>query len=76
MSSAHQRRAIEWWCYLHSEAPKAPADLIRPEHYTPKPARPAKTIEPSPGPASYDTGLTAEEGLWTRSGWAGRSHRP
>lgn len=74
MTSTHQRRAIDWWCYLHSENPPAPADLIRPEHYTPKPARPATTIETNPGPASYDTGLTAEEGLWTRSGWAGRSH--
>ena len=25
------------------------------------------------GPAHYDTGLTAEEGLWARKGWAGRS---
>ncbi len=24
-------------------------------------------------PANYDTGLSAEEGLWTRKGWAGRS---
>ena len=27
--------------------------------------------EPHPTPL-YDTALTAEEGLWTRSGWAGR----
>lgn len=72
MSSSHQRRAVEWWCYLHSPAPKPPRDLIQPAHYTPAPTHQARAEEPI-GLALYDTGLTAEEGLWTRKGWAGRS---
>ena len=72
MTSDHQRRAVEWWCYLHSPDPRAPRDLIKPEHYAPVPARQIKSEEPD-GPAAYDTVTTAEEGLWTRTGWAGRS---
>lgn len=26
------------------------------------------------GPERYDTGLSAEKGLWTREGWAGHTH--
>jgi len=29
-------------------------------------------IEDIGGPALYDTGLDANEGLWERAGWAGR----
>ncbi len=62
MTSTHQRRAVEWWCYLHSTHTHPPASLIRPEHW-----------QPPPPPASYDTAATAEEGLWARKGWAARS---
>lgn len=73
MSPDHQRRAIEWWCFLHSPHHKHPTDLIRPEHYQPQP--PALPPEAEPiGPAAYDTALNPEEGLWTRKGWAGRTH--
>jgi hypothetical protein len=71
MTSAHARRALEWWLYLHSEHPKPPSTLIRPEHYTPAPPKPP-TPEPD-GPALYDTAISAEEGLWTHKGWAGHS---
>lgn len=49
------------------------------------PSNPAHELVPPPPPISdpdadgtpepfpYDTGLSAEEGLWSRSGWAGRS---
>jgi hypothetical protein len=69
MPPTHQRRAVEWWLWLHSENHPVPETLIRPEHLDP----PRKTVKEDPdGPARYDTGLSAEEGLWTRKGWAGR----
>ena len=40
---------------------------------TQKPAKPLTGDDEPLGPALYDTGLTPEEGLWTRKGWAGRS---
>ena len=72
MTSAHQRRGVEWWCYLHSPTSKPPREFIQPAHYAPAPARHEHPEEPS-GPALYDTSATAEEGLWDRKGWAGRS---
>lgn len=72
MSEKHQKRAIEWYLYLHSENPVPPAGLIRPEQHTP--ARlPAQTaVEHPDGPEEYGNAATAEEGLWARTGWAGR----
>jgi len=73
MTTEHQRRAIEWWCYLHSTKPAPPSSLIRPEHYKPAPtAHVITATEPVPG--DYGTTVTAEEGLWARKGWAGRSN--
>jgi len=71
MSEEHQRRAIEWWLLHHGAVDINPHDLVRPEHLQP-PTKPKPLDEPD-GPALYDTGLTAEEGLWHRRGWAGRS---
>ena len=72
MTEEHQKRAIEWYLYLHSENPAPPTGLIRPEHHTP-PREPAQTdVEHPHGPAEYGTAATAEEGLWARKGWAGR----
>jgi hypothetical protein len=71
MVEAHQRRAIEWWLYLHSEHPDPAKVLTKHQQQPAKTPRPRYT-EPNPGPALYDTGLTPEEGLWTRKGWAGR----
>jgi len=72
MTSEHQRRAVEWWCFRKSPDPRIPRDLIKTENYAPAPATPRQTTEPD-GPATYDTAMTAEEGLWARTGWAGRS---
>lgn len=71
MPPEHQRRAIEWWLFAHAIAAPPAASLIRPEHHQPLP-KPTPPEEPL-GPAGYDTGLTADEGLWHRRGWAGRS---
>ncbi len=74
MTSPHQRRAIEWWCQQHSPTPTPPAALIQPHHYQPPVPKHRVEQDEQIGPAAYDTGLTPEEGLWTRKGWAGHSH--
>ena len=72
MTEEHMKRAAEWFLYLHeipiddahkliptsASGPAAPTDESSDENITPDP---------------YDTGLSAEEGYWARSGWAGRS---
>ena len=72
MTNEHQKRAAEWVLIeraglLHTAGnmPQAPVDTTQRQ-------RPRFT-EPDPGPVLYDTGLDAAEGLWVRSGWAGRA---
>lgn len=72
MIEHHQRRAIEWWLHDHAIAAPHPNTLIPAHLDRPKVTSPVATNEPI-GPAGYDTALTAEEGLWARKGWAGRS---
>ena len=72
MSTEHQRRAVEWWLHAHAIAAPEPADLIKPRHYGPRPTK-TITVEEPDGPIGYDTALNADEGLWLRKGWAGRS---
>ena len=73
MTEAHQKRAIEWFLYLHSENPVQPTRLIRPEHHTPHPL-PAQAAPDEPqGPEEYGKAASADEGLWARKGWAGRT---
>jgi len=72
MTPAHQRRAVEWWLHDHAIAAPEPVSLIQPRHYQPRPRKTIVIEEPT-GPAGYDTGLAAEEGLWLRRGWGGRS---
>ncbi|QTX06334.1 IS1249 family transposase [Agromyces archimandritae] len=69
MPIEHRKRAAEWFLLLH-EIPINHAH----EHATlPAPApRPARN-ETTGQPTLYDTGLDATEGLWLRTGWAGRS---
>lgn len=71
MREEHQRRAIEWWLYLHSPAPNL-AKVLEAHGKHGKPVRRSQDTEPDPAPTLYDTGLDAAEGLWLRSGWAGR----
>lgn len=68
MPIEHRKRATEWFLLLH----EIPIEQAHRYAHTPEPpAPPAEQDEPL-GPALYDTGLTADEGLWHRSGWAGR----
>lgn len=70
MSEAHMKRAAEWFLTLREIPFDRAHEYIR-QH--PTPTTPvAQEIEEYPGPALYDTGLDAAEGLWLRSGWAGR----
>lgn len=72
MSEPHMKRAAEWFLTLHELRIEDAHQLI-----------PAASPPPNPGaegieedteePTLYDTGLNAEEGLWARSGWAGRA---
>ncbi len=76
MPADHRRRACEWWCYQHSTSPAPPRTLIRPKHTQPSSPSPdmlGRDDNNALGPAKYDTNPTAEEGLWARKGWAGRS---
>lgn len=73
MSEEHQRRAIEWWLYLHSERPDPTQVLAKHERQNDAPEQASTTEEDLGTPALYDTGLNPEEGLWSRKGWAGRS---
>jgi len=76
MTEPHMKRAAEWFLVLHEipiarahemitltpTAPETPVDL---------PAR-AQLFE-DPKPHLYDNNLSAEEELWNRKRWAGRS---
>ena len=68
MSEEHRRRAVEWFLVLHELPLERALTLARTE---PKPEPATEPDEPH-GPALYDTGLDAGEGLWLRTGWAGR----
>lgn len=73
MRPAHQRRTLEWWLYMHSVLPD-PKQVIR-EHEHRKQRREQErqvALEEAEAPGLYGDALTAEEGLWMRSGWAGR----
>ncbi len=71
MSETHMKRAAEWFLTLREIPLERAHELLtdptakRAQHET------IEVIERD-GPALYDTGLDAGEGLWVRSGWAGR----
>ena len=72
MTPEHQQRAAEW-VLIDKAGLLANAHTYTTAHPVAHPPkqRPRFT-EPDPGPALYDTGLDASEGLWLRHGWAGR----
>jgi hypothetical protein len=72
MNDAHRRRAVEWFLVLQ-QLPLEHALTLA----TARPVTTTSETEPEPeneplGPALYGTGLDHSEGLWLRSGWAGR----
>lgn len=73
MTPAHQMRAAEWVLLGRAGLIHTAQAFITNEALTP-PTRKRPTLrDPDPGPVVYDTALSAEEGLWLRAGWAGRS---
>lgn len=71
MSIEHQKRAAEWVLIERAGLLHTAGSMPITEAVASQKRRPRFT-EPSPGPALYDTGLDATEGLWLRSGWAGK----
>jgi len=72
MSQNHARRAIEWHLNQLTEFPQNPWKLAKNHLQHPPETTPPPLTDERPGPAQYDTGLSAEEGLWIRKGWAGK----
>lgn len=68
MREEHRRRAAEWFLYLHEHHLRDALSYANTPTETPQPT----ITEAPPGPELYGTATTAEEGLWTRTGWAGR----
>jgi len=76
MTEPHMKRAAEWFLTLHELPIESAHKMIT--------SAPAASETPIDVPASkqpvegptlrlYDTSLSAEEGLWSRNGWAGRA---
>ena len=72
MSENHMKRAAEWFLFLHDNTIEDAYKLIQAEKK--EPMRPVVEDNDSDDITQlYGTELSAEEGLWSRSGWAGRS---
>ncbi|MGO1539781.1 MAG: IS1249 family transposase [Leucobacter sp.] len=71
MSIEHQKRAAEWVLIERAGLLHTAGSMPRAAAGTSQQRRRCFT-EPDPGPVHYDTGLDATEGLWLRSGWAGK----
>lgn len=78
LSEDHLICAIEWVLHNYTENPVTPRQILKDWQAQGQPARrliPKKRRPPERlGPREYDTGLSAEEGLYTRKGWVGHSH--
>ncbi len=72
MTEPHMKRAPECFLTLH-EIPIDRAHELVPNPSTISAIDRDTDAEELPEPSLYNTGLTAEEGLWTRTGWAGRA---
>lgn len=77
MPIEHRRRACEWFCWTHadkSSRPTLPALIKANKAYEQEQAEAKqKAAEDPVGPELYGTTATAEEGLYSRAGWAGRT---
>lgn len=71
MSETHMKRAAEWFLVLR-EIPIERAHELITHTNAPTPDDAGETATEHDGPVLYDTGLDSAEGLWLRSGWAGR----
>ena len=72
MNEAHMKRAAEWLLPLHEIPIERAHELIN-DPDSKHPDSDTDNTNTLGKPALYDTGLSAEEGLWLRTGWAGRT---
>jgi hypothetical protein len=83
MFDEHQRIAMDWWLYLHTDNPTPPLELARNKtsgESENEPRKPHGRKKNSPGAATrrtsatYDTGIETEwnPSVGVRKGWAGR----
>src|SRR5690625_3545876 len=72
MSENHARTAVEWYLNTLTEFPHDPWQTAKNHLKTAAPTSKPEAVEQPLGPAEYDTGISTEDGLWTRKGWAGR----
>ncbi|MCM3613513.1 hypothetical protein M3672_03565 [Microbacterium enclense] len=68
MPTAHRRKAVEWFLLLQ----EIPLEHAHRHATKPAPASPPPEPDDTGAPPLYDTALSTEEGLWMRTGWAGR----
>lgn len=68
MTEEHRRRAVEWFLTLHELPIEQALGLAQPRQQGPAAVEPDNQLSH----IVYDTGLDTNEGLWTRTGWAGR----
>ncbi|WP_417219344.1 hypothetical protein [Arthrobacter sp.] len=68
----HRRRAVEWFLHHGSKNPLRPQELIRPTHYDQSEMTTVDIDCELVGLDFLGGSATAGEGLWVRSGWAGR----
>ena len=73
MTEEHMKRAAEWFLTLREIPLERAHELIQPLEPAQDPTTDTNDDEAPEIPSLYDTGLNAEEGLWSRSGWAGRA---
>ncbi|MCT1608073.1 IS1249 family transposase [Nesterenkonia massiliensis] len=73
LTGDHARTAVDWLLNTLTEHPLDPWELAEQHRRRAKDSTPQKPVTEEPlGPEAYGTGITAEDGLWSRKGWAGR----
>ena len=73
----HQAAIAEWTLHTHTRQPADPQQILTAWHAQGRPPRrpiPTTPTNARTRPAGRGTTPTPEEGLWTRKGWAGRTH--
>ena len=78
MPIEHRRRACEWFCWTHSQKssrPTLPTLIKATKAFAQRQLEAAVQAAEEPlGPELYGTAAVAEEGLYSRAGWAGRTY--
>ena len=76
MPLEHRRRACEWFCWTRADEQsraKLPLLIKESEKLVKQHEARQKPAEDRIGPELYGRAAVAEEGLFSRAGWAGRS---